>query len=123
MRRLIAWKDLRWPYLLLGLVFHASLTLLLDLGHCLISDEDPSVAAAQAGRRLGHVHLDDNDSVGDLHWPLLTGRLTLRNLEELVAALRELSYRGGFALELNAAHGDPVRALGDGRELVARLLP
>ncbi len=31
-RRLIAWKDLRWPYLILGLVFHVSLTLLLDLG-------------------------------------------------------------------------------------------
>jgi hypothetical protein len=31
-RRLIAWKDLRWPYMVLGLVFHVSLTILLDLG-------------------------------------------------------------------------------------------
>src|SRR5262245_53104085 len=47
-------------------VGHENLRLLLDVGHCLISDEDPSEAVIAAGRRLGYVHLDDNDSVEDL---------------------------------------------------------
>src|SRR5437762_1171210 len=52
-------------------VGHANLALLLDLGHCLISNEDPAGAVRQAGARLGYVHVDDNDGKGDLHWPLL----------------------------------------------------
>src|SRR5262249_54766835 len=57
----------------LGRVGHDNLALLLDVGHCLISGEDPAVAVTRAGPRLGYVHLDDNDGAGDLHWPLLTG--------------------------------------------------
>src|SRR5262249_24933547 len=41
---------------------HDNLFLLLDVGHCLISEEDPSQAVVQAGDLLGYVHLDDNDS-------------------------------------------------------------
>src|SRR5262249_42958204 len=56
-------------------VGHTNLSLLLDVGHCLISGEDPADAVRRAGGRLGYVHLDDNDGVADLHWPLLAGRL------------------------------------------------
>ena len=49
----------------LSKVDHDNLFLLLDLGHCLISDEDPTQVIAQAGRRLGYVHLDDNDGAGE----------------------------------------------------------
>src|SRR5437764_383609 len=80
-------------------------------GHCLISGEDAGAVVRRAGGRLGYVHLDDNDGAGDLHWPLLTGRLTRRDLEGLAAALREVNYCGGVALELNAAHGDAVPGL------------
>jgi sugar phosphate isomerase/epimerase len=81
---------------------HPELALLLDVGHCLISGEDPAAAARRAGPRLGYVHLDDNDGMSDLHWPLLTGRLTRTHLEELAAALRAIDFRGGLALELKA---------------------
>src|SRR5205085_4210790 len=57
-------------------VGHPNLALLLDVGHCLISREEPSRAVAQAGAFIGYVHFDDNDGVNDVHWPLLTGRLT-----------------------------------------------
>jgi sugar phosphate isomerase/epimerase len=96
---------------------HPNLALLLDVGHCLISGEDPAAVARQAGARLGYVHLDDNDAVGDLHWPLLTGRLTRRHLEELAVALRELNYRAGLALELNPGNPDPVTALRESRRI------
>ena len=55
---------------------HPNLGLLLDVGHCLIAGEDAGAAARAAGPLLAHVHLDDNDGVGDLHWPLLSGQLT-----------------------------------------------
>jgi sugar phosphate isomerase/epimerase len=104
-------------------VDHDNLALLLDVGHCLISEEDPSQAVVQAGRRLGYVHLDDNDSVGDLHWPLLTGRLTSDMLEAVLTVLELGGYAGGVALELNPENPDPVRALREGREVVRQIVP
>lgn len=101
---------------------HDNLRLLLDVGHCLISEEDPAAAVARAGERLGYVHLDDNDSVGDLHWPLLTGRLTADMLEAVLIVLKGDSYSGGLALELSPTSADPVRALREGRTIVASML-
>lgn len=98
------------------------LALLLDIGHCLISEEDPVEAIVQAGGRLGYVHLDDNDSVGDLHWPLLTGRLTADMLTAFFAKLKHLGYKGAVSLELNPTNPDPLQALRDGKQLVERLL-
>src|SRR5262245_54208077 len=99
-------------------VGHANLSLLLDVGHCLISDEDPAQAVGLAGPRLGYVHLDDNDSVGDLHWPLLTGRLTSDMLDAVVAELQMQNYAGALSLELNPANEDPVAALRQGKKLL-----
>jgi len=104
----------------LGDVGHPSLALLLDVGHCLISGEAVGDAVRRAGGRLGHVHLDDNDGVDDLHWPLLTGRLTEADLASLAAALTEVGYRGGLALELNAANADPEAALAEGKAIAER---
>jgi sugar phosphate isomerase/epimerase len=106
----------------LGALAHPNLFLLLDAGHCLISGEDAAAVVRRAGPRLGYVHLDDNDGQGDVHWPLLTGRLTRDGLVTLLAALREVEYRGGVALELNAAHGDAVRGLRESKEIVEALL-
>lgn len=102
-------------------VGHANLKLLLDVGHCLISKEDTAAVVAQAGDRLGYVHFDDNDGVGDLHWPLLAGAWTEDGLKTVLAALRKGRYRGALALELNSANADPVEALRQGKELLERL--
>jgi sugar phosphate isomerase/epimerase len=104
-------------------VDHGNLKLLLDVGHCLISGEDPTQAVVRAGQRLGYVHLDDNDSVGDLHWPLLTGALTADVLEAFLTTLRLGGYAGGLALELNPANHDPAGALRAGRDIVRQMAP
>jgi sugar phosphate isomerase/epimerase len=101
---------------------HDNLFLLLDVGHCLISREDPVAIIRQAGRRLGHVHLDDNDGQADLHWPLLAGRLTQATLAAVLAALASERYGGAFVLELNPRNDSPVAALAEGKALVERLL-
>jgi sugar phosphate isomerase/epimerase len=107
--RMLAW---------LGELGHPSLGLLLDVGHCLISNESAADLARAAGDRLGYVHLDDNDGAGDLHWPLLTGRLTRQHLLDLKTALDQVGYRGGLALELNPQNPEPVEALRQGRAIV-----
>jgi sugar phosphate isomerase/epimerase len=99
---------------------HANLALLLDVGHCLISGEDPARAADRAGDRLGYVHLDDNDGVNDLHRPLLAGRLTEDMLDAFFSALRRLPYDGAVCLELNPQNPDPVAALREGKALLER---
>jgi sugar phosphate isomerase/epimerase len=101
---------------------HPQLYLLLDVGHCLLSGEDASACVRRAGSRLGYVHLDDNDGRSDVHWPLLTGRLTPHDLEELAASLRAIAYRSGLALELNAAHGDAMAGLRTSKEIAERAL-
>lgn len=101
---------------------HPHLALLLDVGHCLISNEDAAAVVRRAGERLGYVHLDDNDGIGDLHWPLFTGRLTQPHLADVVMALREIRYQGALALELNPATVDPIEALRDGKRIVERLM-
>ncbi len=105
----------------LGAVGHDNLALLLDTGHCLISGEDAAAAALRAGRRLGYVHLDDNDGTGDLHWPLLTGRLTATAIGELLAALRTIGHDRPVSLELNPLGADAVAALRDGNRLVEEM--
>ncbi len=107
---------------LLEQIGHANLGLLLDLGHCLLSREDPAAVVAAARGRLFYVHLDDNDGVSDLHWPLLTGRLTEEVLRGMLAALSEQEYAGGLALELRAEKAEPAEALRHGRELVIGIL-
>jgi sugar phosphate isomerase/epimerase len=100
---------------------HPHLGLLLDVGHCLISGEDAAAVVRQAGERLGYVHLDDNDGVGDLHWPLCIGRLTQAQLEQTLRALHDIGYRAALSLELNPANAEPITALRDGKILIERL--
>jgi sugar phosphate isomerase/epimerase len=103
-------------------VGHANLGLLLDVGHCLISEEAAADVARQAGSRLAYLHLDDNDGVSDLHWPLLKGRLTRKTLEDLAATLRDVAYRGGMALELNPENVCPLDALRESKRSAEQLL-
>jgi len=101
---------------------HDNLHLLLDIGHCLITAEDPADVVRRAGPRLGYVHLDDNDGAGDLHWPLLTGRLTAATLSNALAALREIRYRGVMTLELAAGNPEPIEGLRRSKEIMDQLL-
>jgi sugar phosphate isomerase/epimerase len=100
---------------------HNNLALLLDVGHCLLSGEDAAAVAQAAGQRLGYVHLDDNDGVSDLHWPLLTGRLTASHLTGLEAALRETMFTGGISLELKTSAVERASALRESKEIAERL--
>jgi sugar phosphate isomerase/epimerase len=107
---------------LLQHVGHANLGLLLDIGHCLLSNEHAPGAVAGAKDRLFYMHLDDNDGISDLHWPLLRGRLTEELLRATLDSLRRQGYAGGLSLELRAENAEAAEGLRRGRELVQRLL-
>jgi sugar phosphate isomerase/epimerase len=112
-----ALATLQW----LDRLAHPNLFLLLDIGHCLITGEEAADLIRRAGSRLGYVHFDDNDGVSDLHWPLVTGKLTKASLRETLEAIRDASYRGSLALELNPQSADPIGALHEGKGLLERL--
>ena len=97
---------------------HPNLGLLFDIGHVLISDEDPAWVIQRAGERLAYVHLDDNDGEGDLHWGLLDGILTVETLREMFLALEDINYTGAVSLELSPQLEDPYLALRRSRQIV-----
>jgi sugar phosphate isomerase/epimerase len=101
---------------------HDNLVLLLDIGHCLLSRENASEVIRTAGPRLGYVHFDDNDGVGDLHWPLKAGLLDEDQLRQVGAALSAASYRGALTLELKPGDGDHLDALRQGKSLLEALV-
>jgi sugar phosphate isomerase/epimerase len=103
-------------------VHHDNLYLLLDVGHCLITAEEPADVVRCAGPRLGYVHLDDNDGVSDLHWPLLTGRLTASTLEQVLGALRDMKYSGALTLELAAGNPEPIEGLRRSKQVLDQML-
>ena len=100
----------------------SELALLLDVGHCLITNEDAAAVVREAKDRLGYVHFDDNDGVGDLHWPLLKGRLTEAQLRAVTAALLEVGYDGALCLELNPENANPLAALREGKAMLEKLV-
>jgi sugar phosphate isomerase/epimerase len=102
-------------------VQHPNLSLLLDVGHCLISREDAAAMIRQAGERLGYIHFDDNDRTQDQHLPLLEGRLTEARLRAILDALRAIKYQGALCLELSPNNPAPVEAVRQSKELLQRL--
>ena len=101
---------------------HPNLYLLLDVGHLQISNEDPQHIVESAGKRLGYVHLDDNDGKNDSHWALCTGIMTLNSLKKLVKTLQSSSYSGALSIELNPRLSAPVKALQESLYILQSIL-
>lgn len=97
---------------------HPNLYLLFDLGHIQMSGEDPVGIIETANDRLGYVHLDDNDGVGDLHWSLLDGVMTIESLASTFKAIQTIDYTGPISLELSPNLPDPLQALKDSYQIV-----
>ncbi|MCH8103029.1 MAG: sugar phosphate isomerase/epimerase [Chloroflexi bacterium] len=97
-------------------VDHENLYVLIDLGHTLITGEDPAAAVRSAGGRLGYVHVDDNDGRDDLHLPLFSGVLTRGVAEGFLDALADANYDGGVGIELKSTNPAPLSALVAARE-------
>ena len=100
---------------------HGQLMLLIDVGHCLISKEEPADAIRSASERLAYVHFDDNDGQKDLHWGLLAGVLTEAQIKASIQALQDIGYDRMLCLEFLATP-DSVTNLRQGKALLERYL-
>ena len=84
---------------------------LLDLGHLLLTGEDPAATVRMLGDRLGYVHVDDNDGKSDVHYGLLEGVLSEQALFSFLDALDASSYDGPLAIEIKSDLPSPLASL------------
>lgn len=68
----------------------------LDVGHSSIAGREAQDCIRVLGKRLGALHIHDNDYLDDMH--TLPG-LSEMNWEEITKALAEIKYKGDFTLE------------------------
>ena len=73
----------------------------LDSGHALITGEDLPEMVRTIGKRLGVLHLHDNDGERDDHLPPYLGKL---DFDALILALREVGYEGNINFEVDFVH-------------------
>ncbi|MBI4306728.1 MAG: sugar phosphate isomerase/epimerase [Chloroflexi bacterium] len=96
-----------------------NLYVLIDLGHTLMTGEDPAEAARQAGDRLGYVHIDDNDGRSDLHLPIFEGVLKPRAIDGFLRALEECGYDRAIGIEMKNSLPGPMAAMVSARDYVS----
>jgi sugar phosphate isomerase/epimerase len=95
-----------------------ALHVLIDLGHNLITGEDPAEAVKAADDRLGYVHIDDNDGKSDLHWGLFDGVLRPAVMDRFLAALDFSGYDGTIGIEIRNSLPSPMTAVVASRDHV-----
>ena len=74
-------------------------TICLDVGHAAINGEEPQDAVRILGKRIGCVHIHDNDFVNDSHTVPYLGRF---NWDAICKAFAEIGYEGDFTSEASA---------------------
>lgn len=75
------------------------LRICLDVGHASANSSiDLCEWIAQLGKRIGHVHLHNNDGLEDKHWPLGRGVL---NIAGIIECLLDQADAPAFVLECN----------------------
>ena len=83
-------------------------TVCLDVGHAAINVEDPQDAIRTLGKRIGCVHIHDNDFVNDRHTIPYLGKT---NWDEVCKAFAEIGYDGYFTSEAGTFEGSFPPAL------------
>ena len=92
---------------------------LLDLGHLLLTGEDPAGTVHMLDERLGYVHVDDNEGQTDAHYGLLEGVLDERTLHEFLDALEDSAYDGPLSIEIKADLPSPLLSLTSSRRVIS----
>lgn len=76
------------------------LTACLDIGHCgLVGQTAEDMIRALGSKRLGALHVHDNNGVEDNHVEPMAAFLSTVNWEEVCKALAEIGYKGDFTFE------------------------
>ena len=101
-------------------VAHDCLLGMCDLAVPYTSGEDPAEYVRRLGRRMGHLHLTDNDGLSDTHLIPGTGTMPLK---EILRDLTEAGYGGSATIELVTHYIDaPGEACGAALMYVRKLM-
>lgn len=71
-------------------------TACLDLGHCGLVGDNAGAMIRQMGKRLGCLHIHDNDNFHDSHTLPYTAEM---DWDDILRALGEIDYQGNFTFE------------------------
>ena len=83
-------------------------TVCMDVGHAAINVEDPQDAIRTLGKRIGCVHIHDNDFVNDLHTIPYLGKA---DWDEICKAFAEVGYKGDFTSETGFVNAFPAELI------------
>ena len=93
----------------------------VDIGHGLLTQDDPAEMIRIAGDKLACLHVHDNDGISDLHaFPFsithkpysLSCKPMRIDWEDVMKALDDVNYRGTFAFELYVPGPDSAQKAG-----------
>ncbi len=93
----------------------------VDIGHGLLTQDDPIEMVKIAGDKLACIHAHDNDGVSDLHTFPWSVKETPYNTNwkpltidwiELMKAFDEINYRGNLNFEMNIPGPAPIKKAG-----------
>lgn len=87
-----------------------------DTAHLAAGGGDPADLVRRHGDRVRHVHLKDLDRASGAFRPLGAGDL---DLDDVLAAVREIAYDDWLVVELDAYDGDPAEAARTSRAWLA----
>lgn len=94
-------------------------TACLDLGHCGLVGEEAHDAIRILGKRIGALHVHDNDYLHDSHTMPYMGKM---EWDEILKALADAEYEGDFTYEADSfLRGFPDRLIKPGLELMAKV--
>jgi len=77
-------------------------TVCLDIGHTVLCRREPDEAIRVIGKRLGALHVHDNDYISDRHAVPFAGII---NWDNVCRALAEVDYKGDFTFESDGSLG------------------
>jgi|TARA_B110000263_G_scaffold228889_1_gene222250 sugar phosphate isomerase/epimerase len=97
---------------------HENVHVLVDFGHCLITNEVPSESLKNAGDRLGYVHVDDNHGKFDDHVALFDGVLKAPVINDFLDTLVSIPYDGGMGIEFKLTTPSPMSAIVQARDFI-----
>lgn len=78
-------------------------TCCVDIGHCALVGSTPEAVLRGLGSRVGCLHIHDNDTFDDWHYPPFTLDL---NWNEVAKALADINYSGYLTLESDKIFAD-----------------
>ena len=88
----------------------------LDIGHTYLVHEDPVEMVKALGKRIWGLHVHDVSRDNDLHTIPYTA--SIKNWEEIMAALGKVGYTGDITFEIKALNAIPDRLLPDTLKLI-----